>query len=328
MRYSRALVTGASGFVGSHLAAAVAARGAELRCLLRPSSNRRWLKDVAYEEVTGALDDVRSLEKAVAGVDVVFHCAGVTKARNEATYFYVNAKGTENLARACLKRETTPLFIYVSSQAAAGPCREEAPKSEVEVCEPITAYGRSKLAGEDFLRGCGGSMPFVILRPSAVYGPRDTELLTYFKFIARGVEPVIGWGDRYVSVCYITDLVDAILLAAEKEGARGQTYFIAHDEVWDWHRLGQMAAEAMGVKTRRLMVPKALLFGAATIAELAASFAGKAATLNREKARDLSQKRWVCDIGKAKRELGFTPRVGFAEGARLTVAWYRQQGWL
>jgi len=286
------------------------------------------LAGISYEAAVGALDEPASLARAVAGTDVVFHCAGLTKARSEAAYHYANAVGTENLIRACLAQETPPLCVYISSQAAAGPCQDEEAKSEEASCAPISAYGRSKFAGERAFRAVAGRLPFVILRPSAIYGPRDGELLTYFKFIARGIEPAIGWTDRYVNVCYINDLVNAILLAAEKEAARGQTYFIAHDEVWDWRRLGRVAAEAVGVKTRRVMVPKALLFGAATVAELAATFSGRAATLNREKARDLTQKRWVCDISKAKRELGFTPRVGFAEGARLTVAWYRDQGWL
>jgi len=324
----KALVTGANGFIGSHLAAALRGRGCDVRCLLRPTADRRWLDGLDYEEAIGALDDRPALERAAAGVDVVYHCAGVTKARNDAAYHYVNAAGTDNLARACAAQGTPPLLVYLSSQAAAGPSLKRDAKGEGAACEPITGYGRSKLAGERALAARAGDLPYVVLRPSAVYGPRDTEMLVYFKFIARGVEPAIGWNDRVVSLCYVDDLVDAALLAAGTPAARGRTYFVAHDEVWDWRGLGRAAAAAFGVRARRVMVPKALLFGVATLAELAATFAGRSATLNREKARDLVQDGWVCDVTKAKTEIGFKPRVGFAEGARLTAAWYREQGWL
>ncbi len=325
---AKALVTGASGFIGSHLLEALLARGVAVRCLLRPTSDRRWLAGLDYEEVVGALDERPALARAVEGVDVVYHCAGAVKARNAAAYHRANARGTADLADACLARGTPPLFVYVSSQAAAGPCRDGASARETFACEPITDYGKSKLEGERALAARGDALPFVVLRPSAVYGPRDKEMFVFFKFIARGIEPALGWADRYVSLCYISDLVAAAMAAGEVVRARGQTYFIAHDEVWDWRGVSGVVAAAAGVKTRRVMVPKALLFGAATLAELAATFTGRAATLNWGKARDLAQERWVCDATKAKNELGFTPAVGLAAGAALTVAWYRDQGWL
>jgi dihydroflavonol-4-reductase len=296
--------------------------------LLRPASDRRWLEGADYEDVPGTLEDNGSLARAVAGVDVVYHCAGATKARNAELLYRVNGEGTANLADACLAQPEPPLFIYISSQAAAGPCGADGVRREADECAPVSDYGRSKLAGERALHKRATELPFVILRPSAVYGPRDTEMFLFFKFINRGIEPALGWDDRYVSLCYADDVVDAILLAGRGEGARGEAYFVAHDEVWDWRGVSRAAAAALGVKTRTVRVPKAVLFGAATIAELAATLSGKVATLNRERARVMLEELWVCDTNKARQELGFTPRVGFAEGARLTAAWYRQQGWL
>jgi nucleoside-diphosphate-sugar epimerase len=326
---AKALITGANGFIGSHLAAALLARGDELYCLLRPSSNRQWLEGLAYEEVVGALDDRDSLRRAVAEVDLVYHCAGATKARRPEMLYDVNAGGTANLADACLSREKPPLMVYVSSQAAAGPAGDAGTRCEDEDCAPVSDYGRSKLLGEDVLHERRETLPYVILRPSAIYGPRDTEMFLFFKFIKRGLEPALGWEGRYVSLCYVDDLIDAMLLAGEGgDGLRGRTYFIAHDEVWDWSGIAREAAAAFGVKTRRVRVPKAVLFGAATLAEFGATLTGKVATLNRAKAREIWQKSWVCDVGKAKRELGFAPRVGFAEGARLVTTWYSEQGWL
>ena len=324
----KVLVTGANGFIGSHLVEALLERGDEVRCLLRPTSNRRWLEGLDYEEVAGALDDGGSLARAVAGVDVVYHSAGVTKARKAEMLYKVNAEGTANLADACLGRETPPLVVYVSSQAAAGPCREGDALRETEECAPVSHYGRSKLEGERALGKRAAQLPFVVLRPSAIYGPRDTEMYLFFKFINRGIEPTLGWDERYVSLCYISDVVDALLLAGRKEKARGEAYFIAHDEVWDWRGISRQAAAALGVRTFPVRIPKMVLFGAATVAELAATLSGKVATLSRERARVMCEELWVCDISKARDELNFAPRVGFAEGAKLTTAWYREQGWL
>jgi dihydroflavonol-4-reductase len=324
----KVLVTGANGFIGSHLVEALLQRGDEVRCLLRPTSNRRWLEGLDYEEVVGALDDRGALARAVAGVDVVYHSAGVTKVRKAEMMYKVNAEGTANLADACLGRETPPYVVYVSSQAAAGPCREGDALREMDECAPVSHYGRSKLEGERALEKRAAQLPYIILRPSTIYGPRDTEMYLFFKFINRGIEPALGWDERYVSLCYISDLVDALLLAGGKEKAGGEVYFVAHDEVWDWRGISRQAAAALGVRTFPVRIPKAVLFGAATVAELAATLSGKVATLNRERARVMWEELWVCDISKARDELSFAPRVGFAEGAKLTAAWYREQGWL
>jgi len=321
-------VTGGNGFIGSHLVEALLSKGADVRCLLRPTSDRRWLDGLDYEPVLGTLDDEDSLARAVVGADVVYHCAGATKARKAELLYRVNAEGTANLAEACLARPVPPFLVYVSSQAAAGPCGADGVRREADECIPVSHYGRSKLGGERALQKRAAELPFVILRPSAVYGPRDTEMFLFFKFINKGVEPALGWDDRYVSLCYVTDLVEALILAGSCERARGEVYFVAHDEVWDWRGVARETAAALGVKTRKVRVPKVVLFGAATIAELAATLSGKVATLNRERARVMLEELWVCDASKAKTELGFAPRVGFAEGAKLTTAWYRGQGWL
>jgi nucleoside-diphosphate-sugar epimerase len=131
-----------------------------------------------------------------------------------------------------------------------------------------------------------------------------------------------------VSLCYVDDLVEGLRRAATADGARGETYFVAHEEVWEWRGVAQEAAAALGVKTFPVRVPKAVLFGAATLAELAATFSGGVATLTRERARVMWEELWVCDVTKAKLELDFVPRTGFAAGAKLTTAWYREQGWL
>lgn len=325
----QALVTGGTGFIGSYLVAALAARGDRVRCLLRPTSDRKWLQGLDYKVVTGGLEDGDALAQAAEGVDVVYHLAGVVKARDEKTYFRVNADGTARLAAACAAQKKPPVFILCSSQAAAGPCRREEAVREEHACVPITPYGRSKLAAEQALGAYTGRLPWVTIRPTAIYGPRDAELLLLFKFVAHGIEPAIGWDDRFVSLCYVDDLV-AALVAAGAGGTRfaGETFFVAHPEVLTWRVVCRQIARALGMRTRRVAVPKAVLFGAATVAELASTLGGGIATLNRHKARELAQARWVVDVSKARASLGFEAKSDFETGCQITAAWYREQGWL
>ena len=186
----KALVTGGTGFIGSHLTEALIRKGVQVRCLLRKTSDLKWLKGLPIEFVHGDCNDKTSLEKAVRGVDWVFHLAGVTKAIKEETYFEVNGLGTENLIHACLENNPRlQKFIYISSQAAAGPSRNGCNKKELDPCEPVSFYGRSKRVGEELVLTHAHELPVLILRPSAVYGPRDKDIFAFFKCLSRRIKP-------------------------------------------------------------------------------------------------------------------------------------------
>ena len=200
----KALVTGATGFIGSHLVEALVQRGAQVRCLVRNKRHLGWVKDFPVEFVVGNCQEKNSLKQAVKDVDQVFHLAGVTTAVKEKTYFEVNALGTENLVQACIENNTRlQKFIYLSSQAAAGPCRSGGKKKESDPCEPVSPYGKSKLLGEELALSHSHELPLLILRPCSVYGPRDKGFYALFKCLSKRIKPCLSDHDQHISLCYV-----------------------------------------------------------------------------------------------------------------------------
>jgi nucleoside-diphosphate-sugar epimerase len=325
----KALVTGATGFIGSHLVEALLQRGDQVRCLVRKTSDLKWLRDLPIEATQGDCNDKHSLAEAVKGVDQVFHLAGVTKAVQEKTYFEVNALGTENLIHACLQHNPhLQKFIYLSSQAAAGPCQNGDKKKESDRCEPVSLYGQSKRMGEDFALAHAHELPLLILRPSAVYGPRDRDIYTFFKLLSKKIKPCLSGEEQHISLCYVRDIVQAILLASETKESHGEIFFLSDGQSYRWEEVGDIFAEAMGITPICIRVPEWMILGIASISEYFSKISGKPALLNKGKVEEMVQKNWVCDITKAKEVLGFEPTVPLMEGARLTFEWYKKENWL
>lgn len=325
----RVLVTGATGFIGSHLVERLARRGVFVRCLVRKTSNLRWLQGLDVEYAYGDITEYGTLTSAVTGVDTVFHLGGMTKAHTEEELYLANANGTVNLIKAVVENNPRlKRFVYVSSQAAAGPSPDGGPIAESDPAHPITPYGESKLSGEEAVLTFHSQIPVTIVRPSVVYGPRDTDIYIIFRFVSRGVKPVIGWRKRYVSLIYIDDLVEGILLAAEKEEAAGQIYFLVSDPMATYQELDRMIAGSLKKKAVTVFVPIGLFKMVVAIIEMIFRMQGKLPTVNRRKVRDLQERYWICDGSKARDELGFRPRVSLHEGIERSVAWYRDSGWL
>lgn len=325
----KALVTGANGFVGSHLAEGLLERGYHVRCLVRSTSNLQWLSGFEVQYVYGDIAERTSLKDAVKGVDVVFHCAGLTKARKKEEYFKANAEGTRNIFEACL--EANPRlqrFIYVSSQAAVGPGGDEKPLDETAPCRPVTHYGESKLEGERIASQFASQLPITIVRPPAVYGPRDSDMLGFFKVARHGFRISIGRGQNFVSLVYVKDLVDGIILAAQVPKSAGQTYFIADDKVYSWKEAFSIIAKVLNKRTMPVRIPKGLVSFLAFASESFRKLLGKTAVLNTEKAKEITQRYWGLNVSKAKADLGFSPRYDLEKGAEETVRWYKEKGWL
>lgn len=309
------LVTGATGFVGSHAAEALAGAGHRLRCTVREGSDLRWLREVDAGTARADLRDGSAVERVLEGVDRVVHAAGVTRAASPGLYRQVNVEGTVRLAEAAARRGVRR-FVFVSSLAARGPDDADG---------PVSAYGASKREAERRLEGLRGDMEVVVLRPGGVYGPRDEDLLPLFRMAERGWLAVPA-GGRLLQPIYATDVASAVRHAAE-EGGFGP-HELAGNEPHAWDELAAALEAALGRRIRVVPLPALLLVAAGAVSEAAGRVAGRPARLDRRRARDLARHQWTCDPGPAERELGWQPEVGLREGLTRTADWYRRVGWI
>jgi dihydroflavonol-4-reductase len=324
------LVTGASGFIGSHLVERLLSEGAAVRCLIRPVSPRggavRYLPPQGARPVLGDLSTGAGVEEALAGVSIVFHLAGVTKALRNADYYSGNVKTTETLVRAMSAGGAR--LIHVSSLAAMGPSPDGAPLSEDAVPHPLTHYGKSKLKGEQVVRGSSVAGRATVIRPPVVYGPRDSDVYRVFKAAASGAMVRIGRVESYFSFIYVADLVDGLLLAAGRAQAAGRDYFLANREPIGWTEFSVTAAATMMKSLRIFALPVWAAYLAGSAADLLARLKGKPGILSRDKILDARQRYWVCDAARAGAELGFEAQTTLREGIAATLEWYRQEQWL
>lgn len=312
----RVLLTGATGFVGSHVAAALLGAGYALRCGLRLTSNRRWLDGLDYEAVLLNLQDVKGLERACDNVDLVVHAAGVTRAKDEATFYRVNTEGTLNLAQAA-RRGGVSRFVFVSSLEARGPDGSSGPDSP---------YGRSKLAAETGLRNLEEGPEVVVLRPAGVYGPRDTDLLPLFKLAKLGLLPAPAGGGVLQPV-HALDVAGAVLAAASRP-AHFEPFPVAEPNSYTWPEVGRELEAALGRKVRTVQVPAAVFLAAGYGLEKAAKLLGLAPQLDSRRARALAVHTYTCDVSKTRSELAWQPRYSLTEGLAQTARWYESEGWL
>jgi nucleoside-diphosphate-sugar epimerase len=325
----KVLVTGASGFLGGHVAEALSARGDQVRALVRATSNRAHLEKLPQLELfEGSIEQVDRLTEAVDGVDAIVHCAGIVKARSTDEFFTVNVGGTSNLVEAARRRGSSlKRFVHVSSLEACGPSAEGAPVP-VDQENPVTSYGRSKLAAEKVVLSARDDMPVVILRPAAIYGPRDVEILDAFKSIRRGLFPVINGGRSKTIWVYATDCASACLCAIDADVASGGTYFV--DDGCGAIDMRTMFADferALGKKAVRAALPFPVLMAVARGVEAFGRLSNRPVMLTREKVNMLVQD-WVCSSEATRRDLGWEPKIPWSVGVPRAVQWYRNHGWL
>lgn len=331
----KAYVTGGTGFIGSHLVEQLVNQGYHVTCLIRKTSNLRWLNHLLtarsphIQLVTADLQDSDTLADHLRNVDLVFHLAGLTKAPDAATYDRVNAGGTRCLIEACLAAQTgLDRFVHCSSLAAVGPSRDATPQAEDVAPQPLTDYGSSKLKGELIVREYADRLPVTIIRPPAVYGPRDADIFLFFQMINRGVMPILGEMDKLLSLVHVKDLVAGLYTAAVSERAIGETYFLTDGDIHTWIGIEHIIADALEKRPVKVKVPLFLLNFISIFTETAAKITRQAPTLNRQRVRDLKQRFWICDSTKAKKELGYRPTYFLQRGMQETAEWYRANGWL
>lgn len=319
----KVLVTGATGFIGSHLSEELVRRGHKVTCLVRENSDLKWIENTELKIIIGDCRKIESLYKAVDGIDYIFHLAGLTKACSETDFFCANADGTKNIITATLENNPNlKRFVYISSLAAVGPSQNGSPLKEDTDPHPVSSYGRSKLEGEKVVLKYKEKLPVTVIRPSAVYGPRDKDLFVFFKLLKKGIFPY--WGKCYYSLVYVDDLIQGIILAAENKKAEGQVYFMSDSKFYTNEEIMNAISSALGIKAFRLRIPKPFMPFFAYIGERII----KNGIINRDKIKELSYSHWICDTTKAKDELGFIPKVRLKEGMKWTADWYRIHRWL
>jgi len=326
----RVLLTGANGFVGSHVLDRLLLDGHDVAVMLRKTSDTRFIEgqlprvEVRY----GSLESDRLLQAIVHGAEVVIHCAGKTKALRKAEYYAVNAEGTRSLLEAC-KMAVPPVrrFVHVSSLAAAGPGLPESPSAEDDEPHPVTAYGESKLLGERCVRR-QQAVPYVILRPAAVYGPRDADLFLAFKSVRKGVAPLIKGGKQPLSLIYAPDVAEAVVRAVKCPACEGGTYNLAHAQPCTQRELISTIAGAMGTDPFRLYVPAFALYPACLVRGLWSRITGRPSIVNLGKIPEYTAPGWVAATESAARDLGFVAPTPLDRGVKLTLEWYEANGWL
>lgn len=327
----KALVTGATGFIGSHVAEKLIANGFEVRCLTRKSSNNKWLDSKSVEFVVADFQDKPGLMNAVEGMDYIFHIAGLNFANKRGDFNNVNTLGTKNLIDAVhevgypIKR-----FVYLSSQTATGPSESlEKPINEDTPRNPITAYGLSKKLAEDEVLAYAGKLPFTILKPPAVIGPRDTAIYGFFKMMHLGFAGLIGLNKKYISLIHSEDLSNGIVAAALSDKAIDQTYFLANDNFYHWDYIADVFKNQMDKSFYlKVKIPDTIVLALGAITGFSYELFGKQAKFNYDKAIDFTRKYWTCSSEKAKRDFDFKQTVSFENGIKQTFQWYKQHKWL
>jgi nucleoside-diphosphate-sugar epimerase len=318
----KAFVTGATGFIGSHLCEELIKRGYAVTCLVRETSNLKWIDDLNLKRVKGDCTDRESLYNSIHDFDYVFHLAGLTKSSSDDAFFSINTKGTENLIKAVAeKNPQLKRFVYISSLSAVGPSKNGTPVDEHVHPSPVSNYGRSKLEGEKAILHYKNTIPVTILRPAAVYGPRDKDFLVLFKMIKRGIFP--DWGKSYYSFLYVDDLVQGIIHCAERKEAEGKIYFMSENTVHTNEEVVKLISSALNAKAMRLKVPKFVIPFCSFIGDKT-----HAGIINKDKMKEFTHSHWTCNAKKVKEEIGFMPRVLIKEGMKWTADWYRIHKWL
>jgi dihydroflavonol-4-reductase len=314
------LVTGGTGFIGTHFLERLSGLGERVRALVR----RKTPLPYGVEPAHGDLATGAGLAEALRDIDLVVHLAGVTKALHTADYYEGNVRATRNLADAIAHRGIR--LLHVSSLAAIGPSPDGAPICEDVEPHPVAHYGRAKLEAERTVRELVPGA--VIVRPAVVYGPRDTDVFQFLKSMSRGIVLRIAGGERFFSAIYVKDLVEGLLAAIRSPQAAGREYFLAHPKPLSWTDLSAAAAGIMKRNPRVLSIPAPLATAAGACAEIVSRITGKPGIISRDKVLEARCRYWTCDTSRASSELGFIAPTSIEAGLAETLAWYKEAGWL
>jgi nucleoside-diphosphate-sugar epimerase len=327
----RVLLTGANGFVGSHILDELCHRGIETSILLRSTSSTAFINHRLNQikVCRGSLDNPDSLKSALGDVTHVIHCAGLVRALEPSDFYRANQQGTRNLVEAINEsgKNRVKRLVLISSLAATGPSAPGKLRREEDAPCPITDYGRSKLAAEEeVIQNC--EVEYTILRPPGIYGDRDGEFLRLFKAVRNHILPLFGGGKQQLSIVYVKDLAHVCVEALLEPEAAGRIYFVANPQITTSGELAKTIADELNVWTFPLYLQLQALYAICLCQEMISRLSKKPSVLSRQKYRELSAAAWTCDVSKLKNELGIVCQTSLKEGVKKTLEWYRSEGWL
>ncbi len=328
---SPVLITGASGFVGSHLAETLAKQKIKIKLLVRTTSRLPFQLLPGMELCYGDVTDLESVRTATRNVRAIYHLAGVLRGSDLSSYRKVNVAGTWNICWAAAEAGTVKRLTYISSLSAAGPSEVNSEIDETMPCRPISFYGQTKLEGEKIVQAFNGKFQVSILRPGVVYGQRETDLFEYFRMVNRGLVLNSGDGNQRVSFIHVADLVEAILLASQSLKANGRTFFVSDGQDISWNELAQLIGNVLKKTYKTFNVPLGIVRIVASLGDWAASWTGKPLLppiVSKDKVKEAAAPGWVCSNRKIRRELSFTPRIDIRKGIVDTARFYLENGWL
>ena len=324
-----AFVTGATGFVGSTLVDDLINRGYKVKCAMRKSSNLRWLKDKNVELCEVDLFDIDSIKKAMEGCNYIFHLAGVLFAQSEKEFVEGNIRSTENMIRAAKELNIdVKRFVYVSTIIAAGVSKTGKPMVETDECTPFTWYGISKYESEKVVLRSKDTIPVTIIRPGAVYGPRDYAMFASFKLSKTGINILLGEKGKLGSVIHVSDLSQGIIDASVSENTLGEVYFLANDDFIQQEGFGETIIKAMGKTPKNIIIPYGTLKVASHLSEFYGKITKNKALLNQQKLLELREPYIICSNEKAKRDFNFKQNISLIDGIKSTLQWYKENKWL
>lgn len=337
-RKLKVLITGASGFIGGFLVREALNRGYEVWAGIRTGSSRARLRDerirfidLFYEEEDRLKKQLEDFRREHGAWDYIVHNAGITKTTDKSDFFRINAGNTRRFTDALNAADCRPdKFLLMSSLSSYGKGDEKGftPLSLDDEQHPDTAYGMSKLEAENCVRN-QNYFPYIILRPTGVYGPGDRDYFMEIKSIRSGFDFAVGMTPQRITFIYVKDLASVVFLALEKEDVKNRHYFVADGDVYTDRSFGRMIGDILSKKrVLRLRIPAGAVYIACLFAEIAGRLIHKSMTLNTDKYKILKQRNWICDVAPLREDLGFTPAYPLRKGLEETIAWYLDEGWL
>ena len=331
---NKILITGASGFIGSFIVEEALRREMEVWAAVRPTSSKRYLQDNRIHFIELDFGSKETLKSQLDGhrFDYVVHAAGVTKCLDKADFKRINTDGPRHLVDALIELGM-PLkrFVYLSSLSVYGAIHEHMPYQDItenDCPHPNTAYGKSKLDAERYLDSIGNDFPYIILRPTGVYGPRERDYFLMAQSINRHIDFAVGFSRQDITFVYVLDVVQAVFLAFDR-GMSGRKYFLTDGEVYRSADFSDLLKKEMGIGWMlRIVAPVWLLRIVTFFGERISRLTHKPIALNDDKYNILRQRNWRCDIEPTVDELGYHPHYKLAQGVKLTVKWYKRHRWL